>query len=75
MSRFFSEKYAELEAYVPGEQPKDQQYIKLNTNENAFPPHPAIAKAAEKAALELHLYPDPECIELRKALADRKSVV
>ena len=71
MSRFFSEKYAELEAYVPGEQPKDQQYIKLNTNENAFPPHPAIAQAAEKAALELHLYPDPECMELRKALAEK----
>jgi len=70
MSRFFSEKYAELEAYVPGEQPKDQQYIKLNTNENAFPPHPAIAQAAEKAALELQLYPDPECMELRKALAE-----
>ena len=85
MSRFFSEKYAELEAYVPGEQPKDQQYIKLNTNENAFPPHPAVAQAAEKAARELHLYPDPECMQIRKALAektglsvnelDRKSVV
>ncbi|MER2183003.1 MAG: aminotransferase class I/II-fold pyridoxal phosphate-dependent enzyme, partial [Clostridia bacterium] len=71
MSRFFSEKYAELEAYVPGEQPKDQQYIKLNTNENAFPPHPAVAQAAEKAARELHLYPDPECMQIRKALAEK----
>ena len=71
MSRFFSEKFTDLEAYVPGEQPKDQQYIKLNTNENAFPPHPAVAEAAEKAARELHLYPDPECAELRKALAAR----
>ena len=71
MSRFFSEKYTELEAYVPGEQPKDQQYIKLNTNENAFPPHPAVAQAAEKAARELHLYPDPECMQIRKALAEK----
>ncbi len=74
MSRFFSDKYALLEAYVPGEQPKDQQYIKLNTNENAFPPHPAVAQAAEKAARELHLYPDPECMELRKTLAKRLEV-
>ena len=71
MGRFFSEKYADLEAYVPGEQPKDQQYIKLNTNENAFPPHPAVAEAAEREARNLHLYPDPECTELRAVLAER----
>ena len=71
MSRFFSEKYAKLEPYVPGEQPKDQRYIKLNTNENAFPPHPAVAEAAAKAAKTLHLYSDPECLELRKKLAER----
>ena len=71
MSRFFSEKYANLEPYVPGEQPKDQRYIKLNTNENAFPPHPAVAEAAEQAARTLHLYSDPECLELRKKLAER----
>ena len=71
MSRFFSEKYTELEAYVPGEQPKDQQYIKLNTNENAFPPHPSVAEAAAREAGKLHLYPDPECMEIRQALAKR----
>ena len=71
MSRFFSDKFTNLEAYVPGEQPKDQQYIKLNTNENAFPPHPAVAEAAGQAAGRLQLYPDPECMELRKTLADR----
>ena len=71
MSRFFSERFSDLEAYVPGEQPKDQQYIKLNTNENAFPPHPAVAEAAEREARMLHLYPDPECAELRKTLAER----
>ncbi len=74
MSRFFSEKFTDLEAYVPGEQPKDQQYIKLNTNENAFPPHPAVAAAAEKEAQRLHLYPDPECLEIRKALAERLGI-
>ena len=74
MSRFFSDKYTTLAAYVPGEQPKDQQYIKLNTNENAFPPHPAVCAAAEKAAEQLHLYPDPECRELRERLAKRLDV-
>ena len=71
MSRFFSEKYADLEAYVPGEQPKDQQYIKLNTNENAYPPHPAVAEAAARESAKLHLYSDPECRDLREALAKR----
>ena len=74
MSRFFSEKYTELEAYVPGEQPKDQKYIKLNTNENAFPPHPAVAAAAEKAARSLHLYSDNECLEIRQKLAERQGL-
>ena len=71
MSRFFSVKYTGLEAYVPGEQPKDQQYIKLNTNENAFPPHPAVAQAAEQAARKMQLYPDNECLEIRKKLAEQ----
>ena len=71
MSRFFSEKFTELEAYVPGEQPKDQKYIKLNTNENAYPPHPAVTEAAAAASRTLHLYSDPECLELRKTLAER----
>ena len=71
MSRFFSEKYAELKPYVPGEQPRNQRLIKLNTNENAFPPHPAVAEAAAEAAKSLHLYSDTECRILRKKLAER----
>ena len=71
MSRFLSDKYLKLEAYVPGEQPKNQQYIKLNTNENPFPPHPAVVRAAEEAAGKLHLYPEPECLKLRETLAER----
>ena len=55
MSRFFSEKYADLEAYVPGEQPRDQQYIKLNTNENPYPPLPEVAEAVRAESGKLAL--------------------
>ena len=75
MSRFFSEKFTGLEAYVPGEQPKNRKYIKLNTNENAFPPHPAVSEAAGQAARNLQLYPDNECLELRKTLAERLEIL
>ena len=69
MSRYFSEKYKTLTPYVPGEQPKDMQYIKLNTNESPFPPSDkAIAYAAD-AAKTLQLYPDPECSLLHEKLA------
>ena len=74
MSRFFSEKYAELEPYVPGEQPRDQAYIKLNTNENAYPPHPSVTEAAARESEKLHLYPDPECRELREKMAEKLDV-
>lgn len=70
MSRFFSAKYANLTPYTPGEQPKDTQYVKLNTNESPFPPSPnAIAMAAE-AAGNLQLYSDPECRDLVKKAAE-----
>jgi len=64
LSRFFSEKYASLAPYVPGEQPKDKKYIKLNTNESPFPPSPMACSAAAEAAKELQLYSDPECTDL-----------
>lgn len=61
MSRFFSGKYASLVPYTPGEQPRDMQYVKLNTNESPFPPsQKAIAYASEQAALT-QLYSDPTC--------------
>ena len=50
MSRFFSRRYDALEPYTPGEQPKDQQYIKLNTNESPFPPSPAVEAAVRREA-------------------------
>jgi histidinol-phosphate aminotransferase len=74
MSRFFSEKYIDLEAYTPGEQPRDQQYIKLNTNENPYPPLPEVAEAVAEESGKLYLYSDIECTELRKLLAERLGV-
>lgn len=59
-----------LEAYVPGEQPKIKGIVKLNTNENPYPPSPRCAKALAAFDLDrLRRYPDPVFAELRKALA------
>ena len=70
MSRYFSNKYKNLVPYVPGEQPKDNDYIKLNTNESPFPPsEKAVAKAGE-AAKKLHLYSDPTASVLTEKVAD-----
>ena len=70
MSRFFSSKYSNLEAYVPGEQPKDMKYIKLNTNESPFPPSEKALEAARAEAGRLQLYSDPECTPLVKRMGD-----
>lgn len=70
MSRFLSTKYADLEAYTPGEQPRDKQYIKLNTNESPYPPSPQVLAALTGQDLEdLRLYSDPEGTALREKLA------
>lgn len=74
MSRFFSEKYAGLTPYTPGEQPKDMRYIKLNTNESPFPPSPLAQTMAKEAAENLQLYSDPECRLLVSAAAERFGV-
>lgn len=74
MSRFFSNKYSCLVPYTPGEQPKDTQYIKLNTNESPFPPSAKALQYICKASQKLQLYSDPECRELVKAAADRFNV-
>ncbi len=74
MSRFFSSRLSSLTPYTPGEQPKDAQYIKLNTNESPFPPSPlAVAKASE-AAKQLNLYPDPTCSQLCEVFASQKGI-
>lgn len=70
MSRFLSDRYKSLKAYTPGEQPTDQKYIKLNTNESPFPPSPAVISAINGDEVKnLRLYPDPECGVLRERLA------
>ena len=70
MSRFFSLRNSALEPYVPGEQPRDQVYITLNTNESPFPPSPGAAEAAAEAAKRLQLYSDPECTLLREKFSE-----
>ena len=74
MSRYLIDKYQTLEAYVPGEQPRDMQYVKLNTNENPYPPAPGVVEAVQAEAGRLQLYSDPVCVELRDALAARYGV-
>ena len=70
MSRFFSKKYSSLDAYVPGEQPKDKSYVKLNTNESPFPPSKSVIDAVSREACDLRLYSDPECYYLTKRCAE-----
>ena len=74
MSRFFSEKFAGLTAYTPGEQPKDRRYIKLNTNESPYAPPISVVEAARKATENAQLYCDPTCSVLVKKLAEQLDV-
>ena len=76
--RFWSPEVRELEPYVPGEQPKIQNLLKLNTNENPYPPSPkvvgAVQKVLENSADALRLYPDPDASELKQAIAKQQNV-
>ncbi|MBR4549389.1 MAG: histidinol-phosphate transaminase [Oscillospiraceae bacterium] len=69
MSRFFTERYASLVPYIPGEQPQDMQYVKLNTNESPFPPSPGVVEAAAREAGNCRLYSDPESRLVSEAFA------
>ena len=75
MKELWSTSIRELEAYVPGEQPQDRPYIKLNTNENPYPPSPK-AVAAMQAAVggALNRYPDPGCAAFHSAIAQTLGV-
>lgn len=71
MSEFLSQKYSALEEYIPGEQPQDKKYIKLNTNESPYPPSDKVIAAVDESQIaDLRLYCDPDCNKLKKALAD-----
>ena len=75
MSKFMNEKYCRLEAYTPGEQPQDKKYIKLNTNESPYPPSQGVLDAVNTDAVSLlNLYPDPECKNLRRTIAEQYTV-
>ena len=73
MSRFLHSRFLALDAYTPGEQPKDTVYTKLNTNESPYPPGPRTVEAVQDAqrARSLRLYCDPDATALKDALAER----
>lgn len=69
MSRFFS--LSQLQPYTPGEQPRNRDCIKLNTNENPYPPAPAVQNLLDASAVaDLRLYSDPTCRGLKRKLAN-----
>lgn len=75
MSEFFSDCLNGLVPYVPGEQPRNKKYIKLNTNESPFAPSPKVIEAIDKGQVsDLRLYSDPTADMLAGAIADYYSV-
>ncbi len=75
MNPFWSKRIRDITPYTPGEQPRDRQFIKLNTNECPYPPSPKAIEAIKQAAGDsLRLYPDPECLGLRTAIARREGL-
>ncbi len=72
MSRFWNKLVATLDPYVPGEQPRIQNLVKLNTNEHPYGPSPKVLAAiAAHTNDSLRLYPDPTALVLRQAIAKR----
>ncbi|MFO7821539.1 MAG: histidinol-phosphate transaminase [Lentisphaeria bacterium] len=66
---------AQIEGYTPGEQPGGRKFIKLNTNENPYPPSPKVAKALRSVdAAQLRLYPNPAAQEFREEIATQRGV-
>ncbi len=71
MSAFIRQSVQYLAAYTPGEQPQVAGLVKLNTNENPYPPSPAVARVLREVSAEsLRLYPDPTCQVLRQRIAE-----
>lgn len=70
MSKYWNDIVRNLEPYIPGEQPNDMKYIKLNTNENPYSPSPKVLEAISRGNNEtLKLYPDPNVEELRETVS------
>ena len=70
MSKYLSSRLSAVTPYTPGEQPQDQQYIKLNTNESPYLPSPAVVAAVSEHEVEkLRLYSDPACTDLLRMAA------
>ena len=70
MTRFFRPHIARMAGYVPGEQPHEGGFIKLNTNENPYPPSPRVKAAIVEAVTDrLRLYPDPMATEFCRTAA------
>lgn len=75
MSRFWSDLVRQLTPYVPGEQSRRDRLVKLNTNENPYPPSPRVLEAISQVNGEaLRLYPDPDSVQLRRAYAERNGL-
>ncbi|MFV1982022.1 MAG: histidinol-phosphate transaminase [Thiohalomonadales bacterium] len=75
MTKFWSELTSQLHPYEAGEQPQDQQYLKLNTNENPYPPSPkVVSRIKEFVTDSLRLYPDPDASKLKNAISELYSV-
>ena len=76
MSKFLSKRFESLEAYTPGEQPRDfSKFVKLNTNESPYSPSPkVIERVNSEEVANLNLYSDPKCKRLKEALANKYNV-
>ena len=75
MSKYWSDIVGELQPYKPGEQATSDGVIKLNTNENAYPPSPTVEEAIKFfSSGSLRLYPDPMSLRLRTAIADLENL-
>ena len=75
MTRFVRPHIARMAGYVPGEQPQEGGFIKLNTNENPYPPSPRVKQALSEAVSDrLRLYPDPMATEFRRTVAELHGV-
>ena len=69
MNKLIRKAVQKMNPYTPGEQPNDPGIVKLNTNENPYPPSPKIAAVMQRPFETLRLYPDPLCVRLREGIA------